>query len=36
VVHDYLAVDLEMVWAVVTADLPGLIPELERAAHAGR
>jgi uncharacterized protein with HEPN domain len=34
VVHDYLAVDLEMVWAVVTADLPGFIPELERAAHA--
>ncbi len=32
VVHDYLAVDLEIVWAVVTGDLPPLITELERAA----
>jgi uncharacterized protein with HEPN domain len=33
VVHDYLAVDLEIVWAVVTGDLPALIGELERAAN---
>ena len=32
VVHDYLTVDLEIVWAVVTGDLPALIIELERAA----
>lgn len=32
VVHDYLAVDLEIVWAVVTRDLPTLIDKLERAA----
>lgn len=31
VVHDYLAVDLEMVWTVVTKDLPALIGALERA-----
>lgn len=34
VVHDYLAVDLEIVWAVVSGDLPALIDELERAAQA--
>lgn len=30
VVHDYLAVDLEIVWQVVTGDLPALIAALER------
>lgn len=30
VVHDYLAVDLEIVWTVVTGDLPGLIAALEQ------
>jgi uncharacterized protein with HEPN domain len=30
VVHDYLAVDLEIVWAVVSADLGPLIAALER------
>ena len=31
-VHDYLEVDPEQVWQVVTGDLPGLIAELERTA----
>jgi uncharacterized protein with HEPN domain len=30
VVHDYLQVDFDIVWAVVTADLPPLIADLER------
>lgn len=34
VVHEYLEVDLEMVWNVVSADLPGLIAALEDAASA--
>ncbi|HLB37174.1 MAG TPA: DUF86 domain-containing protein [Gemmatimonadales bacterium] len=29
VVHDYLEVDLEIVWKVVSADLPSLIAALE-------
>lgn len=29
VVHDYLEVDLEIVWTVVSADLPSLIAALE-------
>jgi uncharacterized protein with HEPN domain len=32
VVHDYLEVDLEIVWQVISADLPGLIAVLERVA----
>jgi uncharacterized protein with HEPN domain len=32
VVHDYLEVDLEIVWRVVRADLPALIAALEKAA----
>jgi uncharacterized protein with HEPN domain len=31
VVHDYLDVDLEIVWQVVRGDLPGVIADLERA-----
>lgn len=34
-VHDYLEVDPEQVWQVVTGDLPGLIAELERIAPRG-
>ncbi len=30
IVHDYLAVDEDIVWEVVTTDLPSLIPSLER------
>jgi uncharacterized protein with HEPN domain len=30
VVHDYLHVDFDIVWAVVTADLPPLIADLEK------
>lgn len=30
VVHDYLEVDLEIVWKVVTGDLPALIGALEQ------
>ncbi len=30
VVHDYLHVDFDIVWAVVTADLPPLIGHLEK------
>lgn len=30
VVHDYLHVDYDIVWAVVSADLPPLIAELEK------
>lgn len=36
VVHDYLAVDLDIVWAVVTNDLPLLIPLLEQAISPHR
>lgn len=32
VVHDYLAVDLDIVWAVVSTDLPDLITALQAAA----
>ncbi|MEX0691273.1 MAG: HepT-like ribonuclease domain-containing protein [Gemmatimonadales bacterium] len=32
VVHDYLEVDLEIVWKVINADMPGLIAALERVA----
>ena len=31
IVHDYLHVDYDIVWAVVQADLPGLIGRLEEA-----
>ena len=30
VVHDYLHVDYDIVWAVATADLPPLILDLEK------
>jgi len=30
VVHDYLHVDYDIVWAVATVDLPPLVAELER------
>ncbi len=30
VVHDYLHVDYDIVWAVATMDLPPLVAELER------
>ncbi len=30
IVHDYLAVDEDIVWEVVATDLPSLIPSLER------
>jgi uncharacterized protein with HEPN domain len=33
VVHDYLHVDYDLVWDVVTADLPRLVAELERIAR---
>lgn len=29
-IHGYFDVDLDVVWAIVTVDLPTLIPELER------
>lgn len=32
VVHDYLHLDFDIVWDVVTADLPSLIPLIERIA----
>jgi len=32
VVHDYLHVDYDIVWAVVTMDLPPLIIDLEKFA----
>jgi uncharacterized protein with HEPN domain len=37
VVHDYLGVDEDIVWQVVTVDLPPLIVSLEtvRAARSG-
>ena len=31
IVHDYLHVDYDIVWAVVETDLPGLIGQLEEA-----
>jgi uncharacterized protein with HEPN domain len=30
VVHDYLDVDEDIIWAVVTSDLPPLLANLER------
>jgi uncharacterized protein with HEPN domain len=36
VVHDYLEVDLEIVWQVISADLPGVIAVLERAVGPSR
>jgi uncharacterized protein with HEPN domain len=30
VVHDYLGLDLEQVWAVVTVHLPALKPHIDR------
>ena len=30
IVHDYLGVDYDIVWEVVTADLPALAGRLER------
>lgn len=34
VVHDYLGVDEEIVWQVVTKDLPALVPKLESLLSA--
>lgn len=34
-VHDYLRIDEEEVWSVVTRDLPSLIAELERIVPPG-
>ena len=34
-VHGYASVDLDILWAVVTKDLPGLIADLD-AALEGR
>jgi uncharacterized protein with HEPN domain len=36
VVHDYLNVDYDIVWAVVTNDLPPLIDALEKALKTPR
>ncbi len=33
VVHDYLHVDYDLVWDVVTADLPQLVAELEKISR---
>ena len=35
VVHDYLHVDYDIVWAVATQDLPPLIAELEKIESGG-
>lgn len=35
VVHDYLEVDLAIVWQVISGDLPGLIAVLEQAVPSG-
>jgi uncharacterized protein with HEPN domain len=35
-IHDYLTVNLEVVWKTVTEDLPALLPALERVAEAVR
>jgi len=35
VVHDYLYVDYDTIWDVVTTDLPALIPVLERLSAEG-
>ena len=35
-IHGYEAVDLDIVWAIVTTDLPPLIAELEHALAANR
>jgi uncharacterized protein with HEPN domain len=35
VVHDYLGVDEDIVWQVVTDDLPKLVPALVRLLEAG-
>ena len=35
VVHDYLHVDFDIVWDVVTADLPPLIAALEKIVPSG-
>ena len=29
-IHDYISVNLEIVWKTVTDDLPGLVPQIER------
>jgi uncharacterized protein with HEPN domain len=35
-IHDYLTVNLEVVWKTVTEDLPALLPALERIVEAVR
>lgn len=32
-VHDYMSVDLDVVWEVVSDDLPGLIASIERLGY---
>ncbi len=34
-VHAYCEVDLDVIWNIVTGDIPGLIAELERIAPRG-
>jgi uncharacterized protein with HEPN domain len=34
IVHDYLDVDFGIVWQVVTADLPRLLPDLRKTVEA--
>ena len=29
-IHDYISVDLEIVWKTVVEDLPNLLPSIER------
>jgi uncharacterized protein with HEPN domain len=35
-IHDYVTVNLEVVWKTVTEDLPALLPELGRVVEAVR
>jgi uncharacterized protein with HEPN domain len=35
-IHDYVTVNLEVVWKTVTEDLPALLPELGRVVEATR
>jgi uncharacterized protein with HEPN domain len=35
-IHDYVTVNLEVVWKTVTVDLPALLPELDRVVEAVR
>ena len=35
-VHDYLEIDLEVVWSVVDQDLPKLVAAVDRMTHVAR